>query len=74
MAASVADPGSFGHREMTALLNRQKFYYDKTDVFLTAASHRSFFSHVWLSNSLSDLKMGVTAGDLACSSACLRVK
>jgi hypothetical protein len=24
---------------MTALLNRQKFYYDKTGVFLTPASH-----------------------------------
>jgi hypothetical protein len=34
MAASVADPGSFGHREMTALLKRQKFHYDKTGVFL----------------------------------------
>jgi hypothetical protein len=34
MAASVADPGSFGHREMTALLNWQKFHYDKTGVFL----------------------------------------
>jgi hypothetical protein len=30
MAASVADPGSFGHREMTALLDRRKFHYDKT--------------------------------------------
>jgi len=30
MAASVVDPGSFGHREMTALLNWQKFLIDKT--------------------------------------------
>jgi hypothetical protein len=30
MAASVADPDSFGHREMTALLNRQKFHFYKT--------------------------------------------
>jgi hypothetical protein len=30
MAASVADPGSFGHREMTALLDLRKFHYDKT--------------------------------------------
>jgi hypothetical protein len=30
MAASVANPGSFGHREMTALLNWHKFHIDKT--------------------------------------------
>jgi hypothetical protein len=30
MAASVADPDSFGHREITALHNRQKFHVDKT--------------------------------------------
>jgi hypothetical protein len=30
MAANVADPGSFGHREMTALLKWQKFHFDKT--------------------------------------------
>ena len=39
MAARVADPDSFGHREMTALLNWQKFYYDKTGVFLTPDRH-----------------------------------
>jgi hypothetical protein len=39
MAASVADPDSFGHREMTALLNRQKFHFDKTGVFLTPDRH-----------------------------------
>ena len=32
-----------------------------------------FFSHVWLHRRLSDLQMGVTTGDLAGSSACLRV-
>jgi hypothetical protein len=30
MAASVKDPDSFGYREMTALLNWQKFHIDKT--------------------------------------------
>ena len=38
MAASVADPDSFGHREMTALLNWQKFHIDKTAA--TAVRHR----------------------------------
>jgi hypothetical protein len=28
IAARVADPDSFGHLEMTALLNRQKFHFD----------------------------------------------
>ena len=38
-----------------------------------AGSPLFFFSHVWLPKCLSDLQMGVTKGDLAGSSACLRV-
>jgi hypothetical protein len=32
MAAGVADPDSFGHREMTALLKWQMFLIDETAV------------------------------------------
>jgi hypothetical protein len=41
---------------------------------ISLATRRAFFEEEpCQSSSLSDFKMGVTAGDLACSSACLRV-